>query len=162
MSNLLEYARREFAILNAMSEGPDDKEDDPEVALIAEHWDKAVEEAVLELLEVFSAQGHSGFSAGTVAHYFSELAMFSPLSPLTGEDSEWNDISEFEDGRSVWQNRRCSHVFKDETGAYDSNGRVFREPNGVTYTSNDSRVPVTFPYWPSPTFVDVPGKDSDA
>lgn len=66
---------------------------------------------------------------------------FGPLSPLTGEDSEWNEIGE---GR--FQNRRSSRVFKDEDGrAYDIEGRVFRDGAGC-YTSRDSRVYVEFPY----------------
>ncbi len=109
-----------------------------------------VGEAVLELIKVFAAQGHSGFSAGLTTSAFDRLARYQPLTPLTGEDSEWNEV-----GNSIFQNRRCSHVFKENGQAYDIDGRVFREPSGATFTSFDSRVPVTFPYVPKSVVVDV-------
>jgi hypothetical protein len=79
---------------------------------------------------------------------------------LTGEDWEWSDVRHNSDGSIHYQNKRCSHVFKDETGAYDINGKVFYEwytdENGEKfkshYTSRDSRVPVTFPYIPTTVY----------
>lgn len=111
---------------------------------------------VLALLDVFSNEGHSGSTAPYAINMFSRLAKFEPLAPLTGEDWEWNEVSM---GSKCWQNKRASHVFKDEDGAYDINGKVFWEwmpdldENGPTgkahksyYTCRDSSVPVTFPY----------------
>jgi len=101
--------------------------------------------------------------SGTIAHARRELlaigydpikklALFEPLNPLTGEDSEWQQVR-----GDLWQNLRCGHVFKDANGnAYDGEGRIFREPNGACYTSSDSHVPVTFPYTPKRVYVDVP------
>jgi hypothetical protein len=106
--------------------------------------------AVLELIDVFEKQGHSGMSASVTIQLFTQLAKFEPLGPLTGEDDEWNECSP-----GIWQNRRCSHVFKEADGAYDSNGRIFRDPDGSCYTSKGSRVPVTFPYFPKSEYVDV-------
>ena len=109
---------------------------------------------VLALLDVFSGEGHSGSSAPYAINRFSRLAKFEPIAPLTGEDWEWNEVSD-RMGSKCWQNKRASHVFKDiETGeAYDINGKVFWEwseyegkPHKSYYTSRDSRVPVTFPY----------------
>lgn len=108
-------------------------------------------EAVLRMVRDFSDEGHSGFSAGMAQHLFKTVAAFKPLSPLTGADDEWHEVSP-----GVFQNVRCSRVFKDETGAYDIDGRVFRESNGCCYTSRDSRVYVTFPYTPVTEYVDVP------
>ncbi len=113
-------------------------------------YDGMVGTAVMELMKVFAAQGHSGMSAGIVNDLFHKLAKYEPLGPLTGEDNEWNEV-----GEGVFQNRRCSHVFKDKTGAYDTEGRIFREPTGTCYTSSDSRVSVTFPYTPKREYVDV-------
>lgn len=114
---------------------------------------KWIQQNVLELLEVFSRQGHSGSSAPYCVSMFKKLAMHEPLVPLSGDDAEWNEV-----GDGHWQNNRCSHVFKDADGrAYDSNGRVFREPNGCCYTNRDSRVYVTFPYTPTTEYVDVDG-----
>jgi len=76
--------------------------------------------------------------------------MFKPWSPLTGEDNEWNEI-----GDGLEQNRRCSHVFRQDGEAYDINGKVFTDADGGSYTSIDSRVPVTFPYTPETEYVTV-------
>lgn len=107
---------------------------------------------LMEVVLVFSTHGHSGFSAGYAVHALGKLLRYEPLRPLTGADDEWNDV-----GDGVWQNNRCGRVFKGIDGvAYDIDGRVFREPSGLTYTSRDSRVYVTFPYTPKTEFVDVP------
>lgn len=113
---------------------------------------KWMQENVIELVRVFSKQGHSGFSAPYCIETFRKVSMFEPLVPLQGTDDEWNDV-----GDGLWQNNRCPHVFKDTDGrAYDIDGRVFREPDGCCYTSRDSRVYVTFPYTPTREYVDVP------
>lgn len=107
---------------------------------------------VMKLLEVFADEGHSGSSAPYAINLFSRLAKFEPIAPLTGEDWEWNEVSE-RMGSKCWQNKRASHVFKDENGAYDIDGKVFWEWSGTKeepyksyYTCRESRVPVTFPY----------------
>jgi hypothetical protein len=111
---------------------------------------------VLKLLEVFDGEGHSGSSAPYAINLFEKLAMFKPIAPLTGEDWEWVNVAEQNDG-PLWQNKRCGHVFKDNEGAYDINGIVFYDwyvnENGDRhksyFTGKDSRVPVTFPYTPT-------------
>ena len=108
-------------------------------------------DAALRMIEQFASEGHSGFSANMAINIFSKLARFEPLTPLTGEDDEWNEV-----GDGVFQNRRCPTVFKNaERGAYNIDGRVFREPSGACYTSGESRVSVTFPYTPKTEYVDV-------
>ncbi len=115
---------------------------------------KWIQENVIELLDVFSRQGHSGFSAPYCVETFRKLALHEPLVPLSGGDGEWNEVS-----YGLFQNNRCSHVFKDTRHfngqAYDINGRIFRDPDGGCYTNMDSRVPVTFPYMPKSEYVDV-------
>lgn len=112
-------------------------------------------DAVLQMIRQFSDEGHSGFSAGIAVNIFQKVARFEPLTPLTGEPDEWMEAYE-----GCFQNRRCSHVFKDKDGqAYDGQGRVFREPSGACFTSFDSRVYITFPYTPRTEYVDVPAGD---
>ena len=143
--NLIEHAKMEF---KAVGYKPmEECEDDP---------NKWIQENVLELLEVFSKQGHSGSSAPFCIGYFQKLASFEPLTPLTGEDWEWNEV-----GEGQLQNKRCSHVFKKDGQAYDIRGKVFREPNGCCFTSRDSRVDVEFPYTPKTEYVDVPARNDD-
>lgn len=138
MSNLRRFAERELAVTKAGES----------------LYGDSLPNDVLELIDCFAAQRHSGMSAGVCISLFERLARFEPLAPLTGEDDEWDEISE-----GVWQNKRCSHVFKEKDGqAYDIEGRIFREADGGCYISRESRVPVTFPYEPKHEYVDVPSR----
>lgn len=114
---------------------------------------------LLDIIQKFGEQGHSGFSASYAIGCLTKLLDFKPLGPLTGEDWEWNDISEMS-GYTLYQNKRCSTIFKkvldDGTeDCYNIDGKVFWEwctdpETGEKfkshYTSSDSIVPVTFPY----------------
>lgn len=118
-------------------------------------YDQAGRDAVIQLVETFANQGHSGFSANWVLAMAEKLMRFEPLTPLTGEDDEWTDIAEM-NGAPMWQNNRSPRVFKEGDGqAYDIDGKVFVEPDGTSYTSRDSRVYVTFPYTPTTEYVQV-------
>lgn len=146
MSNYVKHAMQEFRAAGWTDENG--KFNDEMQEMICSH--------VLELLEVFGGEGHSGSSAPYAINLFKQLASFEPVAPLTGEDWEWTDVAE-QNGGPLWQNKRCSHVFKDLNGAYDIDGIVFYdwytdkdtgEKYKAHYTSRDSRVPVTFPYVP--------------
>lgn len=128
--------------LKAAGYDPNDPEEGP---------NKWIQQNLLELLRVFSKQGHSGSSAPYCISMFQKLASFEPLVPLAGTHDEWH---EYTPGK--WQNRRCSHVFKDGDGAYDINGIIWREPDGSCFTNFESRVPVTFPYTPRREYRDRP------
>lgn len=117
---------------------------------------EAICKHVLELLKVFSDEGHSGSSAPYAINVFKTLAMFEPLVPLTGEDWEWTEVSD-----GTFQNKRCSHVFKQadrfDGQAYDIDGIIFynwyKNENGEKiksyFTGKESCVPITFPYIPT-------------
>lgn len=117
---------------------------------------------VLELLEVFSKQGHSGASAAYLTSILEKLLRYEPLAPLTGEASEWVEVAE-QNGMPLFQNKRCGRIFREGIDglAYDIDGKVFVEPDGCAYTSIDSRVPVTFPYTPVTEYVPVEKLDTD-
>lgn len=145
MSNYTEHVKRE---LKAAGYVPLDQEQE-------DSPNKWIQENLLELLTVFANQGHSGFSANYCINAFSKLAKFEPLTPLTGEDWEWQEV-----GPGQWQNIRCSRVFKDEHGqAYDIEGKVFVEEDGYAYTSSDSFVYVNFPYTPKTEYVNITKED---
>jgi hypothetical protein len=122
---------------------------------------------ILHMIDEFSKEGHSGFSASYAVSILAKLLKYEPLTPLTGEDSEWMEIAkEMTDPNqgTLYQNKRASHVFKDDSGAYDINGKVFvehwrdketDEMCSSSYTSMESRVPVTFPYVPTVQYIDV-------
>jgi hypothetical protein len=151
-SNLELHALREF---KAAGYKPiEECEDDP---------NKWIQENVLELLRTFSKQGHSGFSAPYCINMFQKLARFEPLVPLWGDESEWSDVSDRggRDDGPIFQNKRCSHVFKDANGAYDIDGVVFEEPDGCRFTGFYSRVSVSFPYSPKTVIAYVPKDATD-
>lgn len=139
--NSILFARAELARIR----NPDGKPDEMQAA---------IERHILKMVRTFSEEGHSGSSAGYTIGILQKLLRFEPLTPLTGDADEWNEISDMAD-EPLWQNRRCSHVFKGPDGAYDSSGRVFTGPDGWSFTNRDSRVPVTFPYVPSIEYVTV-------
>ena len=111
-------------------------------------------QGLLEMVMVFSTQDHSGFSASYAQANLEKLLAFEPLRPLEGTHDEWAEVSE-----GLWQNKRCSRVFKDEDGrAYDIDGRVFCDSTG-SYTNKNSRVFITFPYTPKTEYVTVEEKE---
>ncbi len=145
MSNMLKWAEAELKLAGYDINDP---EDGPN------RW---LAEGTLELLKVFSEQGHSGMSAPYAIALFEKLALCKPIAPLTGKDDEWNEV-----GENVWQNRRNSSVFKDSKDgqAYWMDGIVFWEwfstpdnddgkPCKIYFTSRGSRVNIEFP-WTQP------------
>lgn len=108
-----------------------------------------------EILLVFSSQGHSGMSAAITTSLVEKLMRYEPISPLTGEDSEWMEVT-----TGVFQNIRCNHIFKQadrfDGQAYDINGIVWRDEDGYCFTNGDSFVPITFPYTPTTEYRDAP------
>jgi hypothetical protein len=116
---------------------------------------KWIQENLFELLEVFSNQGHSGSSASYCIDIFSKLACFEPLTPLTGEDDEWMETGQ----RGLLQNKRCFTVFKDEKmfdgKPYDIYGKVFVEPDGISFTNMNSCVIIEFPYTQTTEYINV-------
>lgn len=135
--SLVEHAKKEFEIKGWL----DLPDDDPQAWVVAN---------VLELLEVFAKQGHSGTSAPYAINLFCNLAKFDILAPLTGEAGEWVDH-----GNGFYQNKRCSHVFKNANGeAWDIRGVVWKEGDRC-FTDKHSYVPVTFPYKPTTVYKDV-------
>lgn len=147
------FAQREFRAAGWVDE--DGKFKDEMQEAICSH--------ILDLLKIFSDEGHSGSTAPYTVNLFKQLALFEPIVPLTGEDWEWKDVSHYGAGDPKWQNIRCGHVFKDANGnAWDSEGRIFFERRTdedggeykVHFTSRDSHVPITFPYTPKREYVE--------
>ena len=144
-SNIVEHIKTELP-------EPEDDDDDMQVAM---------NKHLMRMGKLFSVEGHSGFSAAYANSVLNKLLMFEPLGPLTGEESEWMYWKDDLGNEMAAQNKRCSSVFLRKDGsAYDIDGRVFIEPNGVAFTSNNSKVEVTFPYTPSKEYVYVDEDDN--
>jgi hypothetical protein len=144
LSNLLLHAKDELNRIGMTEDSPDE-------------MNVAMRKHILHMMNEFAEEGHSGFSASYAISILTKLMDFKPLSPLTGEDDEWNNLVENYEPVPHWQNKRNSSVFKNADGTcYDIDGKVFWEwampyeedgkPYKSYYTNRDSRVPVTFPY----------------
>lgn len=83
-------------------------------------------DTVLELVKVFSDQGHSGLSAAITAHVFKELVEGNHLSPITDSPEEWFNHGEGMGNHEgeLWQNRRNGSLFSEDGGKtyYDVDG----------------------------------------
>lgn len=99
---------------------------------------------MIEILERFFAQWDSGGAVWAVAQVLQRLIAGKPLSPLTGNDDEWNEV-----GNGVFQNRRLSTVFKDPRFYDGKLAYDLDNPDG-------SRVAIAFPYSPKRAGVHPP------
>ena len=66
--------------------------------------------AVMELIDMFVSQDHSGYSASLTLDLFTKLANFEALTPLTNDPAEWCDHG------GLWQSRRNSECFSKDGG----------------------------------------------
>lgn len=138
-SKTLKFARQELVEFNPI------KHDDPIVRELQ------------ELLAVLEVQNKPNHSRACKINLLKKLAFREVISPLTGDDNEWQPFSD-----KLVQNRRCLQVFKDMEGvAYDMDfvrviASVSRHPeykpqpfrldeNGEETTEH---LPVEFPYTP--------------
>ena len=146
MSNLLKHAERELKLIGY--DGTDE-------------YNNMAKDAILELMDTFAKQGHSGFSANYVSNIFHKLSKFETLSPLTGNDDEWSDVSDMS-GEMMFQNNRDSRVFKDKNGVFFINAIVWQETikgDINHFTNKDSRRYIkSFPFTPKTFYVKVDEK----
>lgn len=135
--SLVEHAKKE---LERLSNNCNDQE--------GFEMQEVINKDIISIVEVFANQNHSGFTASYVIEMLEQLLKYRPLTPLTGNDDEWIDISESNGNCAMWQNNRAPMIFKDDTGkAYNIEGKVFSDDNGESwFTNGDSRVEITFPY----------------
>lgn len=108
--NLVQHAERELR--NA---GLFDKDSD---------YGGEVGQAVLELVEIFANQGHSGMSSGLVIHLFSKVASYRTLTPIDNPAKSGEYIA-CDRAETVWQSTRLSTLFSEDGGRnwYDLNGK---------------------------------------
>lgn len=154
-SPIIRAAEREFDILEKI-----EREEDPFTEDNGKNYDNMLKEAALDILAVFVSQNHSGMSASILTNsLLIPLFNYKPLSPLTGESHEWAESYAINGGNHQ-QNKRYSAVFRDnfdnET-AYHMGAIVFKDKNGLTYTSSiHSNKKITFPYTPTIEVRDEP------
>jgi hypothetical protein len=96
-------------------------------------------QAVLELVKVFSNQGHSGFSASATASLFNELAGYGNITPLTNNPNEW-----LQHENNLWQSRRNSAAFSNTGGTTyyftSEKGKLYDSAADESMTCSDESV----------------------
>lgn len=123
-SNLMQHAKFELEAAGLFDEDAD--------------YNGALAHAVMELIETFARQEHSGFSAMMTIDLFSRLARYEPLTPISSNPDEWVNVFE-EDGKPHYQNKRRSTSFSRDGGQtwYDIEDSSLN--NGDTwYTQEDT------------------------
>ena len=128
---------------------------------------------ILALCEAFGNSGQSGGSASYTATAISKaikkLLLQEPICDVTGHESEWVNVGEMGDGLIIYQNNRCSALFKDgtESKAYYLAAIVWKGVEeydtftGSVYIDDKdfelirSRQFVKFPFKPKTFYIDV-------
>ena len=131
---------------------------------------------ILALCEKFGQSGQSGgsapYTASAISKAVKHLMLQEPICPVTGIDEEWNNVSEYGSGKEekdcVWQNNRCSALFKTlDNKAYYIDAIVWKgEEKYDTFTGRvyiddkdfeliGSRQYVKFPFTPKTFYIDV-------
>ena len=126
------------------------------------------EKEILALVDRFNNSGQSEGSAPYIANEIAEcvkkLCLKQPISPITGEDSEWSNESLYSNDKdALFQNKRCSALFKHvESGVcYYLDAIVFRgEGEGVSFKGTvqgvtSRQIIKSFPFIPKTFYVDV-------
>lgn len=106
---------------------------------------EVINKDILEIVEVFANQGHSGFSANYSIPIINKLLKQSFVLPLTGEKDEWCEVTD-----GVYQNKREGKIFKQndrfDGKPYYIDGKAFSDDGGKSwYTNKNSFVTVEFP-----------------
>lgn len=132
--NLIDYAESELRRI------PKDKYGMQEI----------INQNILDLVKLFSSQGHSGVSGRYVINALSRLLEYKPLNPLTGKDDEWGEPYGPDETQ---QNKRCSSVFRSKKELpHDIDAIAVSDNGGVSwFYCHLFMKEITFPYLPPVT-----------
>lgn len=95
MSNLVDHARRELALIGE------------------EPW---LTDGLCKVVAAFAEMGHSGSTAARSAAVLDKLLRFEPLSPLTDDPAEWMDRAKEMGGNPFWQSARDPRAMSTDGG----------------------------------------------
>jgi hypothetical protein len=126
---------------------------------------------IKRIIRKFGREGHSGgsapYGAGALSRTIKDTLLFMPLSPITGEDSEWMDVKEAMGGKPYYQNNRLGSVFKDgkDGKPHYNEAVIFRGKNDVCFTGGDVALAdgrtigssqfIKLPFIPKSFYIDV-------
>lgn len=122
---------------------------------------------ILDLCKKVENSGQSEISihfiSELLANTIKKLLLKTPISPITGNEEEWEFIGE-QNGQNLYKNNRCSGLFKLGNIAYYNEAIIWKISeelnfiNGCAYlgtTLIDSKQYVEFPFVPKTFFVNV-------
>ena len=158
MTNTQNYAKRELDIL---------------AATVPDSIVTPFAKEILALCEAFGNSGQSGcsapFTASAILHAVKKLLLHEPICDVTGHESEWVDVIDAYGGSIMYQNNRCSALFKDgiESKAHYLNaivwkgvedhdtftGRVYIDDKNFELIGSSQFV--KFPFKPKTFYIDV-------
>jgi len=104
--------------------------------------------SILELIQTFSNQNHSGYSAPLIIDLFTKLASFEPIVPIANPllTGAYEDISKFSNepiGKSL-QSTEISSMFSNDYGkTWYILIEIFQKDGGCTY---DKKYITSFPF----------------
>lgn len=75
-----------------------------------------IPEAVMKLVKVHAAEGHSGASHWLTLQVFNKVINFKPLTPLTDNPAEWMQLGPDLMPDQTWQSCRQSSCFSKDGG----------------------------------------------
>lgn len=121
---------------------------------------------MLALIDKFGKSGQSGgsapYTAGAIVEALKKLLAFQPISDVTNESEDWNDLM----GDGFLQNKRCYALFKEHKDArpYYLDAIVWKSPKDYTYTGTamhegekikSAQYVKSFPFKPKTFVVDI-------
>ena len=114
---------------------------------------KSLNKSILDLVQVF--KDNDGDDE-TVSMIF-KLGNFKPLTPLTGDDSEWIGPPPGVEDDGTLQNKRCPSIFKEKDGKVKYLEKyVITDDGGLSWFTSDAILEklnldssITFPYLPT-------------
>lgn len=158
-SNSWQHAKTEFDILVKSNK-------DPENRPIVEPFIPEI----LALVDKFGKSGQSGgsapYTASSIVENLKTLLMHKPICPIMGIAEEWVDVAEYNEGKPLFQNKRCCSIFKkgEKGKAYYVDAIVWKADKDNTFTGSAidennkkilSRQYITFPFEPKTFYVHV-------
>jgi hypothetical protein len=160
-SNTYKFAELELDILSKAAT-------DPENRPIIEPFRKEI----LSLCEKFGKSGQSGgsapFTATELSRAIKKLCLQEPISPIMGIDEEWMDVAEMNGGEILYQNKRCSGLFKNNKGrcwyidaiiwkiqeGIGTNGKALAQHENITVEYSSHQYIKGFPFIPKTFYID--------
>lgn len=116
--------------------------------------DNISEDKKREIMNLINQTEHNA-SQPEITEMLKRLLDFKPLSPLTGEDDEWEKVDYYSEDEiateiATYQNKRYFSVFKrGKNGkAYNFRARIFSTDGGKSwhFMGSESKEYISFPY----------------